>query len=322
MPQAKTDLSWIDPVYQTTKDKAAIVTDAASRAGFFITREYFFQTSMDHVTKLCVDFMHYNNAELRDWLRQFLHNHKDALGIQGIISWDQVMGFPSQGAFYRGPEGVWRPYSGPNPHHDHVHTMFNLDKALVAQVPTPHPKPEWSGQLWALNKAEAFDGNGHRRPELDLDGGHWYDVTVDTHKFDDGRYVKRGHIPHTVWYPLDNGTWSHEKNGVALRESGASEVKLADLSDLVKAAKLDPERKQGGTTKGSVADVKVVEWALQQEGLLSKKYALDGSFGSTSIEAYKKWQKKCGYTGSAADGIPGEKSLTALGKKHGFKVKQ
>jgi hypothetical protein len=92
-----------------------------------------------------------------------------------------------------------------------------------------------------------------------------------------------------------------------------------DLSNLVAAARRDPGLTQGGTTHPE--DVRIVERALQAEGLLSRTYAADGSFGSSTIAAYRRWQQRCGYTGSAADGIPGLASLTKLGAKHGFNVK-
>ncbi|HEY5837180.1 MAG TPA: peptidoglycan-binding protein LysM, partial [Streptomyces sp.] len=46
----------------------------------------------------------------------------------------------------------------------------------------------------------------------------------------------------------------------------------------------------------------------------------DGSFGTRTRDAYAAWQRHCGYTGPAADGIPGKASLARLGEKHGFKV--
>ena len=96
-----------------------------------------------------------------------------------------------------------------------------------------------------------------------------------------------------------------------------------DLSQLIKAAKLDTDRKQGGTTPGSADDVRIVEAALVREGLLPAKWALDGSFGSLTVNAYARWQRsKAGgdYEGRDADGIPGRDSLTRLGKRHGFRV--
>ncbi|CAM5387739.1 N-acetylmuramoyl-L-alanine amidase [Streptomyces microflavus] len=96
-------------------------------------------------------------------------------------------------------------------------------------------------------------------------------------------------------------------------------VPTVDLSNLIAAARRDPSLKQGGTTHP--ADVKIVEAALQKEGLLGASYAKDGSFGSLTKAAYAAWQRKLGYTGSAADGIPGRASLEKLGVKRGFKVK-
>lgn len=100
--------------------------------------------------------------------------------------------------------------------------------------------------------------------------------------------------------------------------------KTVDLSQLIAAAKNDPDRRQGGTTPGSADDVKIVEAALRREGLLAATYASDGSFGSATVSAYARWQRsKAGgdYEGDDADGIPGRDSLTRLGKRNSFKVR-
>jgi hypothetical protein len=91
-----------------------------------------------------------------------------------------------------------------------------------------------------------------------------------------------------------------------------------DLSNLIVAAKTDPHAKQGHTTHP--ADVRLVEAALKAERLLAASYASDGSYGTKTIAAYAAWQRRCGYTGTAADGIPGKASLTKLGSRHGFNV--
>jgi hypothetical protein len=91
-----------------------------------------------------------------------------------------------------------------------------------------------------------------------------------------------------------------------------------DLSNLVAAARRDPGLKQGGTTHP--ADVRLVEAALKSEGLLPAAYAADGAFGSKTVSAYAAWQRRLGYVGAAADGIPGKTSLTKLGTRHGFTV--
>jgi len=95
---------------------------------------------------------------------------------------------------------------------------------------------------------------------------------------------------------------------------------VVDLSQLRAAALRDPARPQGGTTPGSVDDVKIVEAALVREGLLNPRYAGDGSFGSLTVKAYAGWQRRLGYAGADADGIPGLVSLRKLGAKYGFSV--
>ncbi|MFL4904669.1 peptidoglycan-binding protein [Streptomyces sp. MMS24-I2-30] len=91
-----------------------------------------------------------------------------------------------------------------------------------------------------------------------------------------------------------------------------------DLSKLVTAARTDPGAKQGHQTYA--AGVRLVEAALRAEGLLAATYAADGSFGSTTVTAYAAWQRRCGYSGNDADGIPGKTTLAKLGTKHGFTV--
>lgn len=90
------------------------------------------------------------------------------------------------------------------------------------------------------------------------------------------------------------------------------------LTDVIYAAKHDPHAPQGHTSHPG--DVKLVEHALNAEGLLARKWAFDGSFGSMTVDAYKLWQRRCGFHGAAADGIPGSESLTKLGRRHGFTV--
>jgi hypothetical protein len=89
------------------------------------------------------------------------------------------------------------------------------------------------------------------------------------------------------------------------------------LAHIVYAARHDPAAAQGHTSHKD--DVLLVEKALKAEGLLAGGY-VDGSFGSMTVDAYKAWQRRLGYTGSAADGIPGQTSLSKLGAKHGFQV--
>ncbi|TMU98106.1 N-acetylmuramoyl-L-alanine amidase [Streptomyces sp. DASNCL29] len=93
------------------------------------------------------------------------------------------------------------------------------------------------------------------------------------------------------------------------------------LSRLVAAAKHDPPAKGAPVT---YSGTRIVEAALVDEGLLAKKY-LDGHYGTTTKTAMSEWQERCGYhgrqPGQDADGIPGKTTLTKLGRKHGFDVK-
>ncbi|MFE5079972.1 N-acetylmuramoyl-L-alanine amidase [Streptomyces mirabilis] len=92
------------------------------------------------------------------------------------------------------------------------------------------------------------------------------------------------------------------------------------LAHVIYAARHDPAAAQGHTSHK--AEVLLVEKALKAEGLLAAGY-VDGSFGSLTVTAYARWQRSPaggGYSGDAADGIPGKTSLKLLAARHGFVV--
>lgn len=89
-----------------------------------------------------------------------------------------------------------------------------------------------------------------------------------------------------------------------------------DLSRLAAAAKTDPGAKQGHVSY--MAGTNLTEAALVKLGYLAKTYAGDGSFGSTTVAAYAKWQRHLGYTGTDANGVPGATSLKKLGAQTGM----
>jgi len=72
---------------------------------------------------------------------------------------------------------------------------------------------------------------------------------------------------------------------------------------------------------GRAQSVRIVEAALTAEGLLSPSFAKDGRFGAPTITAYSQWQRRRGFSGKDANGIPGKETLKALGQFHGFAVK-
>jgi GH25 family lysozyme M1 (1,4-beta-N-acetylmuramidase) len=91
---------------------------------------------------------------------------------------------------------------------------------------------------------------------------------------------------------------------------------VVDLSKVVQAARTDPHAGQGHKTYE--AGVRLVEAALLELGYLTSAYAHDGSYGSTTVAAYAKWQRHLGYSGTGADGIPGKTSLAKLGSTTGL----
>ncbi|MFG2637992.1 endolysin [Streptomyces sp. NPDC048362] len=93
-------------------------------------------------------------------------------------------------------------------------------------------------------------------------------------------------------------------------------TRQVSLSHVMYAAQHDPAAAQASSY---MADVLLVKRALHAEGLLDSQY-VDGSFDAKTVAAYAAWQRKLGYTGSDADGLPGQASLTRLGDKHGWLV--
>lgn len=66
------------------------------------------------------------------------------------------------------------------------------------------------------------------------------------------------------------------------------------------------------------ASVKRVQRLLKGKGLYEGRR--DGLFGPKTRRAYAKWQRRLGYVGDDADGIPGESSLRRLAAGSSFKV--
>jgi peptidoglycan hydrolase-like protein with peptidoglycan-binding domain len=91
------------------------------------------------------------------------------------------------------------------------------------------------------------------------------------------------------------------------------------LSHIVAAQRRDPGLTQGAATYR--AEGLVVEHALYRAGLLAKRW-VDGSLGTRTRPAVSEWQQRLGYRGRDADGIFGKTSLTKLGQRYGFDVKE
>lgn len=94
--------------------------------------------------------------------------------------------------------------------------------------------------------------------------------------------------------------------------SQASALPSMNMEAVMKAAQWDPVKVDEALTPGAGPSVKLVETALNKEGLLGASY-VDGHFGTRTVTAYAAWQRRLGYSGIAASGLPGKTSLTELG---------
>lgn len=156
--------------------------------------------------------------------------------------------------------------------------------------------------------------------------GHLADHYGDGNRPRDVWLSKGGHYGHSNipgndhWDPgaIDKAAFFKAAPRVVAKPPTVPAKPSVSLRRVIAASKRDPGLPDGGTTYK--ADVLVVERALKAEGLLDGKY-VDGSFGKRTQGAYREWQKRLGYRGTAADGIPGKVSLGKLGAKHGFIVK-
>ena len=99
----------------------------------------------------------------------------------------------------------------------------------------------------------------------------------------------------------------------AATPSTAATLPTVDMEATVKAAQIDPRRADDTHTPGASASVRLVEQALQAKHLLAAKW-VDGYFGTTTVAAYAAYQRSLGYSGLAANGLPGRVSLTKLGQ--------
>jgi len=87
---------------------------------------------------------------------------------------------------------------------------------------------------------------------------------------------------------------------------------VVDMEATVLAAQIDPRRADHTLTPGAKDSVLAVEQALEAQHLLDPQW-VDGYFGTQTVSAYAAYQRSLGYTGLAANGLPGTTSLTKLG---------
>ena len=107
----------------------------------------------------------------------------------------------------------------------------------------------------------------------------------------------------TTRFGLNFEGWAEDIHGVRVFDAGKSPKKAG--ATVVKLKQVQPDPRE---------DVRQVQRALKRR--LPKEtdgLVVDGLFGAVTQEAYKKWQRRCGFRGSDADGKPGKLSLQRLG---------
>ncbi|GAA1944652.1 peptidoglycan-binding protein [Kitasatospora viridis] len=95
--------------------------------------------------------------------------------------------------------------------------------------------------------------------------------------------------------------------------ASAAALPAVDMEAVVLAAQIDPRRADHTLTPGAHDSVMAVEQALEARHLLDARW-VNGYFGTTAIGAYAAFQRSLGYTGLAANGLPGASSLATLGQ--------
>lgn len=97
--------------------------------------------------------------------------------------------------------------------------------------------------------------------------------------------------------------WAEDINGVHVFVAGEQQKGPATPTVRLKQVQPDPRE-----------DVIKVQRALKQKlPKKAKDLAVDGYFGPLTQEVYAAWQHRCGFSGAAADGLPGRISLQRLG---------
>jgi peptidoglycan hydrolase-like protein with peptidoglycan-binding domain len=93
------------------------------------------------------------------------------------------------------------------------------------------------------------------------------------------------------------------------REEHSTARPAINMTKLLIAAQLDEYRPGNRHTRGAVKSVKRVQRRLRRKGI---RVVVDGNFGAQTMAGYAAWQRRLGYSGLDASGIPGETSLKRL----------
>jgi peptidoglycan hydrolase-like protein with peptidoglycan-binding domain len=101
-------------------------------------------------------------------------------------------------------------------------------------------------------------------------------------------------------------------------ETGSAAKPVINMERVLMAAQLDQYRPGNRHTAGAAKSVRRVQRQLRRRGF---NVAVDGNFGAQTVNAYAAWQRRLGYSGLDASGMPGETSLKRLAGRR-FDVKR
>ena len=104
--------------------------------------------------------------------------------------------------------------------------------------------------------------------------------------------------------------------GAAATPATAEAKPKINMERVLVAAQLDQYRPSNGKTAGAVKSVRRIQKQLRRRGF---SVAVDGNFGAQTVSGYAAWQRRLGYSGLDASGMPGETSLKRLAGKR-FRV--
>jgi hypothetical protein len=182
-----------------------------------------------------------------------------------------------------------------------------------------------------LTATRAFNGTQHRHTTTPPPGVPvWWTAGRKTTKFPEGLghvalSLGGGRIRSTDWPSKGkvgtttiatlNATWTSQRYRGWSEDINGARVFTKAPPPKVSLSKVEQAARSGSKAAG----VLIVQKALKAE------FGLDfssgpGFFGPLTKDSFSRWQRKLGFTGADADGIPGKKSLTRLGAKYGFTV--
>ena len=341
-----------DPFVNVHSNASQIIWDLARKLNAEVARYAIWigrgwdPKSTEHATGRALDIMVSVKVNTRptdtqkargDKLAAYLVKHARTMRIRHII-WNERI--------YRTRYGAWGPlpltatrsknyaYGHSDWHRDHLHVWLEdtagviptetiiLDSGSTAPTPTAPGLPSsgadgWDGKSFpcaatfkngvkhpaTLLLQQRLKAHGHNPGDLDGYFGPATSAAVEAFQ------VKQG------WTGSDADGIPGPTTWVRLM-AAVSTKPTVSLSKLIAAFKADPPK---SGTPVSYAPTLLVEAALVREGLLEAKYS-DGHAGTATRTAYAAWQKRLGYRGADADGLPGSASLAKLAAKYGFTV--